>query len=71
LNTTERLLNWFYSNQAHLYQWVDASAQNAHAFASDPVTAIRSAGLQLDDELICELENVASALRATSSQGYD
>jgi hypothetical protein len=68
---TERLLDWFYSNEAHLHQWVDASVQNAHTFAVDPVTAIRSAGLQLDDELVCELESVARALRSVPSEGYD
>jgi len=58
----ERLLEWFQNNAPELHSWIQQSELNARWFARDPVAAIFCAGLQLDDELVCELEMAAQAI---------
>ena len=39
-----------------LQKWIGRSERNARWFQRDPLAAMRAAGLQIDDELMCELE---------------
>lgn len=48
--------------EARLQQWIGRSAANARLFSEDPILAMRSAGLDIDDELICELERLMSGI---------
>ncbi len=45
-----------------LQQWLAASEQNARWFRRDPFSAMRAAGLSMDDELMCELERIMGGI---------
>ena len=45
-----------------LQQWLAASEQNARWFRRDPFSAMRAAGLNMDDELMCELERIMGGI---------
>lgn len=62
LTKVDRLLEWFYRNELQLKAWVDCSEQNAQQFARDPIGALRSAGLSLDEDLVSEFEIAARAI---------
>lgn len=48
--------------EERLQQWLAASAENAQWFQRDPFTAMRAAGLNMDDELMCELERIMGGI---------
>jgi hypothetical protein len=58
----DRLIKELGRVEAHLQQWIGKSAANARLFSQDPIRAMRSAGLDIDDELICELERLMSGI---------
>lgn len=58
----DRLIKELGRVEARLQQWIGKSAANARLFSEDPILAMRSAGLDIDDELICELERLMSGI---------
>ncbi len=54
----DRLISELGRIEARLQQWIGRSAANARLFSRDPIRAMRSAGLDIEDELICELERL-------------
>jgi len=44
--------------EGQLQSWISRSETNAQLFRKDPVSAMRSAGLSIEDDLICELEMI-------------
>lgn len=45
-----------------LQSWIKSSATNANLFRRDPIAAMRAAGLDVDDEILLELEQITSAI---------
>lgn len=48
--------------EVDLQQWIKSSEQNARMFREDPIAAMRAAGLDMEDELICELERILEGI---------
>lgn len=48
--------------ETRLSKWVHGSETNARLFASDPVAALRAAGLGLEETLLSELESVMTGI---------
>lgn len=67
LTKVDRLLEWFYVNESQLKAWVERSEQNARQLACDPIGAVQSAGLTLDEDLVGEFEMVARAITPQAS----
>lgn len=59
---SDRLMAELGRVEARLQQWIGQSNENAQLFRRDPISAMRSAGLDLEDELICELERLMSGI---------
>jgi hypothetical protein len=58
LRKTDRLMTELGKVEGQLQSWISRSETNAHLFRKDPVSAMRSAGLSIEDDLICELEMI-------------
>jgi hypothetical protein len=58
----DRLITELGRVEARLQQWIGSSAANARLFSTDPLAAMRSAGLDMDDELMCELEMIMGGI---------
>jgi hypothetical protein len=50
--------------EGRLQGWIAASDKNAQLFRRDPVTAMREAGLEIEDDLLCELEQLMRGIAA-------
>ena len=48
--------------EARLQEWIQESPQNADLFRSDPMAAMKAAGLDIDDEIMLELERVVAEI---------
>ena len=48
--------------EGQLKRWISSSEQNARMFREDPIAAMRAAGLDMEDELICELERITHGI---------
>lgn len=58
----DRLMLELSKFEERLQQWLAASEQNARWFRRDPFSAMRAAGLNMDDELMCELERIMGGI---------
>jgi hypothetical protein len=58
----DRLMLELNKFQERLQQWLALSEDNARWFRRDPFTALRAAGLNMDDELMCELESIMGGI---------
>ncbi|HEX2328042.1 MAG TPA: hypothetical protein VHN74_04925 [Candidatus Angelobacter sp.] len=58
----DRLMAELDKFEQRLQQWLAISEDNACWFRRDPFTAMRAAGLDMDDELMCELERIMSGI---------
>jgi hypothetical protein len=58
----DRLITALGRVEARLQQWIGTSEANARLFTTDPMAAMRSAGLDIDDELMCELEMIMGGI---------
>ncbi len=60
-------LNELEKVEARLQQWLARSRENASLFRSDPIAALKAAGVDLEDDTMMELEmifaNIARKLR--------
>ena len=61
------LVNELEKVEAQLQQWLAKSPGNASLFRTDPIAALRAAGVEIEDETMMELEiilsNIARKLR--------
>jgi hypothetical protein len=58
LRKTDRLMTELGKVEGQLKLWISRSDMNAQLFREDPISAMRSAGLSIEDDLICELEMI-------------
>jgi hypothetical protein len=50
--------------EGRLQAWIAASGKNEQFFRKDPIAAMRSAGLEIEDDLMCELEQLMGGIAA-------
>jgi hypothetical protein len=50
--------------EGRLQAWIAASGRNELLFRRDPVAAMREAGLEIEDDLLCELEQLMGGIQA-------
>lgn len=65
----DRLIGELARVESELKRWIESSSANAAYFRRDPVGAMRTAGLDIDDDIMIELETVASDV-ARKLKGY-
>ena len=58
----DRLLDQLDKVERELQKWTSISPENAAWFRRDPLSAMRAAGLDIDDDIMLELELVAKAI---------
>ena len=58
----DSLLRALFEYEEKLREWIQRSSHNAMWFAKDPIGAIRAANLGMDEDLLLELEAVASGI---------
>ena len=58
----DRLISQLEDVEQALQAWIRSSAANAELFRRDPIAAMRAAGLEIDDEILLELEQITSAI---------
>lgn len=56
INRPHKLLSHLESVEGALQCWIDSSPENAEFFRHDPIAAMRSAGLNIDDDILLEIE---------------
>jgi hypothetical protein len=61
---TDRLIEELGRVEVRLQHWISSSERNARMFREDPIAAMRAAGLEIEDELICELERIMHGIAA-------
>lgn len=59
---SNRLIRELGRFETHLQNWIATSEKNALWFRRDPLAAMRAAGLDIDDELLCELETLMGGI---------
>jgi hypothetical protein len=59
---TDRLMSELGKVEGQLQTWIRRSEKNARLFREDPASAMRSAGLAIEDDLICELEMIMNGI---------
>jgi hypothetical protein len=57
-HNADRLMTELGKVEGQLKSWISRSETNARLFREDPISAMRSAGLSIEDDLICELEMI-------------
>ena len=57
-----RLISQLENVEEALQQWIKNSPQNSRFFLRDPVGAMRAAGLDIDDDIMLELDNVTKSI---------
>jgi hypothetical protein len=60
----DRLVDELDRVEGPLQTWIAASGRNARLFRQDPMAAMREAGLEIEDDLLCELEQLMSGIAA-------
>lgn len=58
----DRLLRELERVEARLQRWIQEAPENALLFRSDPLAAMKAAGLNIDDEIMLELERVIAEI---------
>ncbi len=58
----DRLLRQLEDAEDALQRWIRSSPANASFFRQDPIAAMRAAGLNIDDDILLELEVIASTI---------
>jgi hypothetical protein len=57
-HAADRLITELGKVEGQLKNWISQSETNAQLFRKDPISAMRTAGLSIEDDLICELEMI-------------
>jgi hypothetical protein len=60
----DRLIAELGKVEGRLQTWIAASGRNEKLFRRDPVAAMREAGLNMEDDLLCELEQLMGGIQA-------
>jgi hypothetical protein len=58
----DRLLDHLSKVELELQKWIGSSKRNADLFRSDPLSAMRAAGLNMEDDIMLELEMTIKAI---------
>jgi hypothetical protein len=58
----DRLLDQLDKVERQLQQWIASSPKNAEWFRRDPLTAMRAAGINLEDDIMLELELITNSI---------
>jgi hypothetical protein len=58
----DRLVDQLNKVERPLEQWISRSSKNAERFRSDPLGAMRAAGLDIEDDIMLELELTIRAI---------
>ncbi len=59
---TDVLLERLNKVERQLQKWIAKSTENADWFRRDPLAAMRAAGLDMEDEIMLELEQITRAI---------
>jgi hypothetical protein len=59
---TDPLLDHLHKVERQLQKWIGKSPKNASWFRRDPLAAMRAAGLDLEDEIMLELEQITRTI---------
>ncbi len=59
---TDVLLERLNKVERQLQKWIGKSTENADWFRRDPLAAMRAAGLDMEDEIMLELEQITRAI---------
>ena len=59
---TDRLLHHLNKVEQDLQKWIGDSKKNADLFRRDPLSAMRAAGLNLEDDIMLELEMITRSI---------
>jgi len=60
----DRLIAELGKVEGRLQTWIAASGRNEQLFRRDPIAAMRKAGLEIEDDLLCELEQLMGGIQA-------
>ena len=58
----DRLLDHLNKVERDLQKWIGESKKNADLFRRDPLSAMRAAGLNLEDDIMLELEMITKSI---------
>jgi hypothetical protein len=58
----DRLLAHLHKVEEDLKKWIGDSKKNADLFRRDPLSAMRAAGLNLEDDIMLELEMITKSI---------
>ena len=58
----DRLLDQLDKVERELKEWIGRSSSNADWFRRDPLSAMRAAGLDLEDDIMLELEMITRSI---------
>lgn len=58
----DRLLDHLNKVERDLKKWIGDSKKNADLFRRDPLSAMRAAGLNLEDDIMLELEMITKSI---------
>jgi hypothetical protein len=58
----DRLISQLENVEDALQHWIKSSPENPASFRRDPIAAMRAAGLNIDDDIMLELELIASSI---------
>jgi hypothetical protein len=58
----DSLLDRLHKVERELQQWIATSKKNADWFRRDPLAAMRAAGLDMEDDIMLELEQITRAI---------
>jgi len=59
---SDSLLERLHQVERELQQWIASSKKNADWFRRDPLAAMRAAGLDMEDDIMLELEQITRAI---------
>lgn len=62
MNHADPLLKALHECESRLHAWIQGSPSNASLFQQNPAQAIRAAGLDLDEHLLCELKTLIDGI---------
>lgn len=57
-----RLISQLENVEDKLQRWIKSSPDNLNFFRRDPIGAMRTAGLDIEDDIMLELETVTSSI---------
>jgi hypothetical protein len=62
MSYADPLLKALHECESRLHAWIQGSPSNASLFQQDPARAMRAAGLDMDEHLLCELQTLIDGI---------